>query len=181
MDLAAFAAIRQPVLLSVAGQQIQVPVCSAGTWIASLATPTPFYELLPLQTARRLNALTYDRDSVLDLEMLNEAWRVALTDQSGLPWYVAVRLMSALVSDHPSISGELALRNIDLITAPLDLVLGAVLALVARGYDKKEREKTQRDLWAPPPGQVSGWSADDESAAFLAALSARDATSSPPA
>lgn len=179
MEIAAFAAIRQPVHLSIAGEPVEVPVRSAGDWIASLDTDVPLYEVLSERDARRINALMYDQDSGLDHDMLSQAWKLALSEQSGLPWYVAVRLIQALVAAHPSISGELALRNIDVLTDPLDLVLGAILALVDRGYDKKAKEKTQRDLWAIPPSEIAkgGWSAEEESAAFFAAMGKQTAGS----
>lgn len=69
----------------------------------------------------------------------------ALTEVSGRPWYVALRLLMGLNGD--DMRGEV-LSRIDIATAPLGAVLDVIYALATRGMDNEGRTRFEAQLSA---------------------------------
>lgn len=176
MDGAAFASLRQPVLVRLGREKITVPVATTAQWLASLQEPVPLFSLLPFDEAVRLNGLRYDHDHPLDEGMLLEAWYECLAAQSGFDWWVAVRLMDMMLGEWTAFSGMWALKGADALTQPVDLSCAAILAMLRDGMDQKDLDALERELYASPVVEVSpgkkapaGWDDTKNAEAWLQA------------
>lgn len=178
MDLAALAALRQPVDLLIGGLLYEVRPRPVIDWIRSLTESSPFLELLPYDVAVRLSERLHDPyDTDVDHEVLEDAWREALESHSGWRWWEAIRLLAQLVHEWHTVSGELALRGVDLRDSPLDLALDAVYRLVFRNLDEKQTREREEWLHKVPPElegtdeapERHGFTPEEQAAAFFTA------------
>lgn len=90
--------------------------------------------------------LTYD-----DLE---RAAHEAIGHASGRSWWQAVRLTGWADDRTGEMYGNLILRGVDPSRVTFAAWCAAMLALVMRGRDEKERQKIEFDLMIPPPSVV---------------------------
>lgn len=176
MKLPVLLGLRQPVQVEVAGVDYLVQPRSTREWFEAWEEPTPLLALLAPEDSRALAARIWDLDDPLDTLDVTRAWRDALQSASGLPWYSTERLMASLLSQWFMLSGHLALKGIDMLTAPLDFTLAAVAAAATEHMDEKQRRAFDRDLMEPPapsellPGeQPVGFDDDEAAAAWKAA------------
>lgn len=82
---------------------------------------------------------------VLDGADIAAAFRDALAEISGRPWYVVTRLCALWMEDQ--VRAEV-MRVVDVETAPLGAVLDATYGALVRNMDDKKRAKFERDLAA---------------------------------
>lgn len=175
--------LREPRVIEVAGVLYTVEVHPLKTWVAAMHEPLPVLAVLPFLEAQELNRRSYDNEDEVDVSDFAEGWQQALTAATGMQWWVAERLLHALVTDWAELAGALALKGIDALTSPPDLVLSALLAMAVEGMSTKDRRKFEMDLYKPPlppPGaaraaktEPPGFSSAEQGAAFLAARGAR--------
>lgn len=180
MDPLTLAGLREPYLVEVAGGFYTVEVHPLTTWVAAQTEPLPLLAVLSMPEARELNARTYDRDDDIDVPDLEQGWHDALTAATGMDWWVAERLLAALIGDFAELAGRLHLKGVDALSSPLDVSLHALLAMAVEGASEKERRKFLGDLYKPPmpPAGASkrstkvappGFSPEEQGAAFVAA------------
>lgn len=175
--------LRQDLVIEVSGEFYTVRGdLDLRAWLSALHEPLPLLAVLPFREAQALNRRSYDNDDDVDVQDFADGWHEALKAATGMDWWVAERLMLALVGDWSELAGMLLLKGIDALTAPPDMVLSALLAMALEGRDDKERRKFLTQLTTPPVpprgaprGARPGFSPEEQGAAFLAAQNARTA------
>jgi hypothetical protein len=176
MDPRDLVGLREPHLVDVAGGVYEVGVHPLRVWMGALLEPLPLLAVLPLAEARVLNSRSYDKYDDIDTPDFAEGWHQALAAATGLDWFVAERLMLALMGDWPELAGRMLLKGIDPLVSPPDLVLHALLAMALEGQDESGRRKFLADLYKAPPGaprgERPGFSPEEQAAAFESAVRA---------
>lgn len=136
-----------------------------------------------------LDGEAYDRfedvvcaiDEGLDMDQVRSVFHHAIGILGGgMPYWVTQQLV-AHVSEHWNrFVGEMMLKGVRPFTLPLHEFTATVYAWLTEGAEKKDRDKFDRDLWAPPPGVESEVIAEQPEWAnsgndFLAQMAARGA------
>ncbi|MFF3665474.1 hypothetical protein [Microtetraspora malaysiensis] len=138
------------------------------------------YDLLRTEDADALDDRLADDDDTLTLAQVETiAARLVAAACGRKPW-VAARLLGYAAQQWGEIDGALTLRGVDLLalvdTRPAT-ACNTIYAWLVDGGDEKARDKLNKELFKPPPGEDLDasplWTAEEEGAAFLAAMSAK--------
>jgi hypothetical protein len=149
------------------------PLASLGLWGVDVLVADHVFSIPPRPARDWIEAILTDDLSVLfapddqwvldDLvadgedDVLRSAFRAALVEISGRPWYVAARLVGLLIEDQ--VRGEVAMR-IDIASAPFAVVLDVIYTILVRNLEPKKRAEFERNLAA----EISAVSSDPRTA-----------------
>lgn len=85
-------------------------------------------------------------------DCVRAAWD-AISVASGLPWWVAARLVH-VATQNPVVAGELTLRRVDAEQISLGAFVCAIYRILVNETDKKQRGKIDMELQVPPAGAI---------------------------
>lgn len=142
------------VLLTVAGQDMEIPALPAADWLAILMVDSPdlddiFPGLLCEEDIDLVDELIIDRE--LDLDECEDIVLSIIEIVSARPWWVTIKLIETARISWDMIGGELALRGVDPTHISLSSWLDALLLTVIKNMDPKEVTMWCMKLEAPPP------------------------------
>lgn len=122
----------------VGGRVITIPKRPAADWLEAI---------LGDNLARLLEGESRDllEDLVLEGADINDAFREAIAEVGGRPWYVVTRLCALWREDQ--VRAEV-MRVVDVSMAPLGAVLDATYSTLVRNMDDKKRAEFERNLAA---------------------------------
>lgn len=153
------------------GQTWQIPAMSAAQWLELLwADPVNILDVFP--------GLVDAEDEMIDAcfrgeTTLDDVVKVGLeiiTEVSGYDYWVSLRMISALKEGWLQVGGSLIRAGVDAAAISLAAYLTAVFSWLAENMVPKKAQLFFEELNKTPEGEAVESSAEDDAAAFLAAM-----------
>lgn len=143
-----------PTLLSLGGQEFQVPALSAADWIPAILdmqedTLSLLTALLAEEDMERLTDLMFTGS--VESEDLFTLCTDLLTTVGARPWWITVRLITVAQQHWDTLGAEMMLKGIDAATLSLSGWLDVFLLVLLRMMDPKEVTMFTMKLEMVPP------------------------------
>lgn len=146
-----------PVIVTLAGQEFQAPPMRALEWLEILMAGADF-----LDPATFTDHVFSDEDAEaildllwfgeLDIEEFNDIVLELISEVSGRPWWVTMKLISSAKASWDFLGAELMLQGIKATEVSLSAWLDVVLLLILRNIDPEKATMFTSELEMPPPG-----------------------------
>lgn len=161
--------LREPLTVTVAGQQVTLPYQPAAVWAAGLERGRMLIPYLARPAERdALAELVLSYPQAVD-DLKRETLRI-LTEAGGRKWWEVVSLLKTSVATE--VLGRLVLAGADPWQRSLGEWTSAVYALCVKGLDEKGRLRFDFSLSIPPADFTDEWDDGDDPEAALAAVAA---------
>jgi hypothetical protein len=161
-----------PVVIDVAGQELTIPAMCAADWLHVLMNPElQADDVFPGLLGQDDRAFVEDQlhSSALALDDAQELALEIISQVSGRPWWVSLRLITIARTSWDALGGEMV-EKVDASRLPLGGWLDTLFLLIVRTIDDAKRNMFLMKLelapegWGPPPEEAVEMSAD----AFMA-------------
>jgi len=159
---------RDPLYISVAGREIQVPYAPAAVWIDALlaggGTTALLVALTDEETGDRVLSGLLEGD--VELSAVQQGSYDLLAAAAPYRWWKTAKLLSAAGRD--DLTGHLLLSGVDPWQRSAAEIACTVYALLTKGADQKNRFKIDAEIDDPPPGIVDDeWMSEDDFTAMV--------------
>lgn len=140
--------------MDVAGEEYTIPAMCAADWLNILMNPKLrtdhiFPGMLDEAAQARVDELLHT--GVLELQDVEDLGREIVTQVSGRPWYVALRLLYVAMDAWDALGGEMAMKA-DASKLPLAAWLDVLFLLINRNIENEKRTMFLMKLELPPEG-----------------------------
>lgn len=156
-----------PVVVTVAGEDFEIPAMTAADWLTLLMVPNldPFDVFPGLLDDDDVSTLLAGDLSMAEFEQVAVD---VITTASARSWWVALRLISVARDSWDVVGAEMGLKGVDATKMSLSGWLDILLLLVLRNLDPKDVQMFTMKLENPPPGMGESEEPTMSAEAFMA-------------
>lgn len=140
-----------PVLLTVAGMELEIPALPATDWLQVLMKEEPDLEEILTELCPQGTSLLFDES--LDQEELWDILLELVEQASARHWWIAMRIINVCRASWNVLGAEMFYRGIDPNSLSLAAWLDAMLLVIIRAMDPKDVTMFNMKLEMVPAGE----------------------------